>query len=87
MNLCNLGKGDLDDLDMTMKSVLWGKGFHGRQSSNERLYSKRNDGGRGLKSFKEVYHETKTRVACYMAAGTNKWIRVAWKNENQKEKI
>ena len=39
MNVCNLGKGDLDELDMTVKSVLRREGFHGRQSSDERLYS------------------------------------------------
>ena len=87
MNLRNLGEGDLDELDMAVKSVLWREGFHGRQSSDERLYLKRNEGGRGLKSFKEVYDETKTRVACYMAAATNEWIRVAWRNESQKEQI
>ena len=87
MNVCNLGKGDLDELDMIVKSVLRREGFHGRQSSDERLYLKRNEGGRGLKSFKEVYDETKTRVTCYMPAATNKWIRVAWKNESQKEQI
>ena len=87
INICNLGKGDLDELDMIVKSVLRREGFHGRQSSDERLYLKRNEGGRGLKSFKEVYDETKTRVACYMAAATNEWIRVAWRNESRKEQI
>ena len=87
MNVCNLGKGDLDELDMIVKSVLRREGFHGRQSSDERLYLKRNEGGRGLKSFKEVYDETKIRRACYMAVATNKWIRVVWKNESQKEQI
>ena len=87
MNVCNLGKGDLEELAMTVKSVLRREGFHGRQSSDERLYSKRNECGRGLKSFKEVYDETKTRVACYMAAARNKLIRVAWRNESQKEQI
>ena len=83
MNICNPGKGDLDKLDMTVKSVLRREGFQGRQSSDERLYLKRNKGGRGLKSFKEVYDETKT-MACYMAAAINEWIKVAWKNESQK---
>ena len=59
MNVCNVGKGDLDELDMTVKSVLQRERFHGGYSSDERLYSKRNKGGRGLKSFKEVYGETK----------------------------
>ena len=26
-------------------------------------------------------------MACYMAAATNKWIRVVWRNEIQKEQI
>ena len=38
-----------------------------------------------MKSFKEVYDETKTRVACYMATSTDEWIKVAWKNEMSKE--
>ena len=85
MNVCNLGKGELDKLDKIVKSVLRREGFHGRQSSDERLYSKRKEGGRGLKSFKEVSDETKTRVGCYMATATNEWIMVAWKNEIRKE--
>ena len=40
-----------------------------------------------MKSFKEVYDETKTRAACYMAAATNEWRRVAWRNEIRKEQI
>ena len=38
-----------------------------------------------VKSFNEIYDETKTRVACYMAAATNEWIRVSWRNESQIE--
>ena len=87
INVCNLGKGDLDELDVTVKSVLRREGFNGRQLSHERLYSKGNKSGRGFKSFKEVYDETKTRLACYMAAVTNKWIREAWRNGSQKEQI
>ena len=49
------------------------------------MYEKRDDGGRGLKSFKEVYDETKVRVACYIATSNNEWIKVAWRNENIKE--
>ena len=37
--------------------------------------------------MKKVYDETKTRVACCMAAATNKWIKVAWRNKSQREKI
>ena len=72
---------------MWQGKVYHGEEFHGRQSSDERLYSKRSKGGRGLKSFKEVYVETKTWVACYMAAAKSEWIRIAWRNESQKEQI
>ena len=85
MNVCNLGKGELDELDKIVKSVLRREGFHGRQSSDERLCSKRKEGGRGLKSFKEVYDEMKKRVACYMITAINEWIMVAWKNEIYKK--
>ena len=85
MNVCHLEKGELEELNMMVKNALRSNGFHGRQSSDERLYSKRNDGGRGLKSFKEVYDETKTRVVCYMAMSKNEWIMSAWRNEIHKE--
>ena len=42
-NVCNLGKGDLEELDMIVKSLLRREVLHGRQSSDERLYSKRNE--------------------------------------------
>ena len=69
----------LDELEMIVKIVLQREGFHGRQWSDERLYSERNEGGRGLKSFKEVNNETKT-----------KWInkqvdKGSMENEIQKE--
>ena len=54
-NVCHLGKNELDELDKLVKNVLRREGFHGRQSSDERLYTKRTEGGRGLKSFKEVH--------------------------------
>ena len=85
MNVCKLGKDELDELDKIVKGALRREGFHGRQSSDERVYMKRKDGGRGLKSFKEVYDETKTRIAWYMASTTNEWIKLAWKNESRKE--
>ena len=40
MNVCNLEKEDLDKLNKKVKSVLLREGFHGRQSSDERLYTK-----------------------------------------------
>ena len=35
----------------------------------------------------EVYDETKTGMACYMAAAANKLIRVAWRNESREKQI
>ena len=52
MNVCNLGKSNLNKLDMIGKSVLRRERYHGRKSSDERLHSKRKEGGRELKSFK-----------------------------------
>ena len=47
-----------------VNSVLRKEGFHGRQSRDEALYSKRNKGSRGFKSFEEFYNEIKTRRVC-----------------------
>ena len=61
--MCNLRKGELDELNIIVKSALRREGFHhGRQSSDERLFTNRRDGGRGLKIFKELYDETKKKT-------------------------
>ena len=57
----------------------------GRQSSDERLYMERSATGRGLKSLREVYEETRLRVACYMVTSENIWIKAAWRSETMKE--
>ena len=85
MNVCRLGKGELDELDKIVKDELRQRNKHGKQASNERLYRDRNEGGRGLKSFKDVYNETKVRVACYLSTSENEWLRVVWANEYDKE--
>ena len=41
MNVCNLGVGDQEGLDMIMKNILRREEVHGRQSSDEGLYTKR----------------------------------------------
>ena len=61
------------------------KKFYGRQASDERLYMRREEGGKGLVSFKDVYARTEVTVACYMAASTDKWIKAVWANECSKE--
>ena len=57
----------------------------GRQSSDERLYLKKNVAGRGLKSLRDVFVETRLGAACYMVKSSNKWIKAAWKRELLKE--
>ena len=87
MNVCRLGKTEINELDKILKTTLRREGYHGRQSSDERLFTSRGEGGRGFKSFNEVYQETKTRVACYLATSTDQWLKAAWKNETSKEHV
>ena len=67
MNVCDFNQMQLEEFDMLIKRALREKGMHGRQASDERLYMKNCDGGRRLKSMKDVYEDTKVRIACYMA--------------------
>ena len=85
MNVCKFTAGELNELDQVVKAELRSKGMHGRQSSDERLYLNREDGGRGLKSMRDAYKETRLRVACYMACSQNVWIKEAWLRETIKE--
>ena len=55
--------------------------MHGRQASDERLYL-RSKGGRGIKTMRDLYKETKVRVACYMAMSRSTWIEVACLREH-----
>ena len=85
MNVCKMTKGELNELDQIVKRELRKNNMLGRQASDERLYLKRDQGGRGLKSMRDVYAETRTRVACYMCKSNNKWIQAAWQRETMKE--
>ena len=85
MNVCTLSKGELEELDQMIKRELRSSSMLGRQSSEERLYLKRKVGGRGLKSLRAVYMETKIRVACYMAVSERRWIKAAWEHEKLKD--
>ena len=49
-----------------MKAAFKDQGFRGKQTNEEKLRKERADGGRELKSSKEVYDETKVWVAFYM---------------------
>ena len=75
----------LKELNQVMKCELRSKNMLGKQSSDERLHLRREDSGRGIKSLKNIYKETRLRVACYMAWSENKWISATWKRENTKE--
>ena len=85
MNICKFSVGELKELDQIIKKQLRGKNMLGRQASEERLYLKREKGGRGLKSLRDVYKETRLRVACYMAKSNNRWIETAWTRQMIKE--
>ena len=85
MNVCMIRKGELEELDKMVKDTLRERKFHGRHASNKRLYMRREEGGRRLMSFKDIYVRTKARVACYMAVSTDKLIKAAWANECSKE--
>ena len=85
MNICKFNVSELKELNQIIKRKLRGRSMLGRQASDERLYLKREKGGRGLKSMMDVYKETRLRVACYMAKSTNRWIEAAWMRGTMKE--
>ena len=63
MNVCKFTVAELKELDQIIKKELRVKNMLGRQASDERLYLKRERGGRGLKSLRDAYRETRLRVA------------------------
>ena len=77
MNVCVVRKGELEELENMVIDILQERKFHGRRASDEWLHMRREKGRRGLMSFKDIYARTKARVACYMAAVTDKWIKAA----------
>ena len=85
MNVCTFTKQKLDELDKVIKKILRDNKMHERQASNEQLYMRRENGGRGLKSMKDLYEEIKVRVACNMMHSESAWIETAWRREFQKE--
>ena len=56
-----------------------------RQATDERFYMKRKYEGRGLKSLREVYEETRLREGNYMFVSDNRWIKKASKQVARKE--
>ena len=62
MSVCKCNGGELKELHQMIKHELRSKNMLGKQSSNERLYLRRDDGGRGTKSLKDIYDKTRLRV-------------------------
>ena len=71
MNICRFNVSKLKELDQTIKRELRGKNMLEKQASDERLYLKREKGGRGLKLLRDTYKEARLCVACYMAKSTS----------------
>ena len=46
---------------------------------------RKENGGKGLKSIKDLYEETKGRVFCYMINSESAWIKTACRRERQNE--
>ena len=85
ISVCNFSETELKELDQMIKTELKSNNMLRRQSSGERLYLKRIVWGRGLKSLRVVYNETKMKLTCYMATSESKWIQPAWRQEKLKE--
>ena len=56
----------------------------GKQARDERLHLKREDGGIGIKSMRDVYKETRLRVVCCISKSENSWIQAAWSRKTLK---
>ena len=55
INVCKFSNGELKELDQVIKREMRSSNILGKQGGNERLYLKREDGGRGIKSMRDVY--------------------------------
>ena len=66
INICHYRKAELSELYQIIKRELRNKSMLGRQSSDERFHPKWENDGRGLKSMRDVFRETKLRIACCM---------------------
>ena len=62
MNVCKMTKNELNQLDQIIKRELRMQHMLGKQASDERLYLKRDQGGSGLQSMRDVYVETRTEL-------------------------
>ena len=61
-NICRFSKDDLVELDMVIKRKL-----RNAWETSYSVYLPRSKGGRGIKSMRDLYKETKVQIAYYMA--------------------
>ena len=59
MNVWKFTGGELKELDQVMKRELRSKYMLGKQSSDDRLYLMTEDGGRGIKSLRDIYRDSR----------------------------
>mgnify|MGYP001792300321 CR=1 FL=1 len=87
MNITKFTQSEITSLEMTIKNVLRQNKMHSPQGSDERLYLPRKKCGRGLKSVRDAYDETKIRIACYLFCSKDKWMKRVWERDLEKENI
>ena len=63
INVCKFTGRKLKELDQEINRELRSKNMLGKKSSNETLYLRREEGGRGIKSLKDIYKQARLRVA------------------------
>ena len=87
MNIMKFTQNEIVSLEMIIKRCLRQNKMHALQGSDERLYLPRKKGGRGLKSVRDPYEETKIRIACYLFYREDPWMKRIWERELENENI
>ena len=59
MNVCTFTKQKLDELDKAIKKIRRDNKMHGRQASDEQLYMRRENGGRGSEKYERSVRRNK----------------------------
>ena len=85
MNIMKFTQNEIVSLEMIIKRCLRQNKMHALQGSDERLYLPRIKGGRGLKSVRDAYEETKIRIVCYLFCSEDPWMKRVWEHELEKE--
>ena len=59
INVWKFTGGELKELGQVIKRELRSTNNQGKQSSDDRLYLMREDGGRGIKSLRDIYRDSR----------------------------